>query len=202
MSAETESRDEPVDGGRDEPADVVQDRLSAVLAPLGRPVALAFLFVVAATFYEVVMRYFLNAPTFWVHETTIAAVGVCFAFGGAYCVATDRHIRVVLLYDLMGARTRRAFDVGISTVCAAACGLMAWAAYDLAFKAFFRPDGSFRLETSGSAWNPPTPAIVKAVLFVMLCVMTVQFALQAVRHLRRDPAERAVGEAGAERHDG
>lgn len=193
MSAETEARDEPVA--------VPQDPLSAALARLGRPVALAFLFVVAATFYEVVARYVFNAPTFWAHETTTAVVGVCFAFGGAYCVATDRHIRVVLLYDAMGPRTRRVFDVIISTVCAAACALMAWAAWDLAFKAFFRPDGSFRLETSGSAWNPPTPAIVKAVLFVMLCLMTVQFALQAIRHARRDPLERAADEAGTEAYD-
>ena len=182
--------------GRSEPADIPQDALSRLLMPLGPPVAIAFLLITAFTFYEVVMRYIFNAPTIWVHETTIALTALSFAFGGAYCLATDRHIRVVLLYDSAGPRTKRWLDVAISLVGAAACALMAWAAWSLAYKAFYTPTGDFRLETSGSAWNPPTPAIVKAVLFIVLCVMCVQFILQAVRHFRRDPTDTHHGEPG------
>jgi TRAP-type C4-dicarboxylate transport system permease small subunit len=131
-----------------------------------------------------------------VHETTIAMTAICFAFGGAYCLGSDRHIRVVLLYDAAGPRVRRRLDVAISLVGALACALMAWAAWDLAWKAFFTPQGDFRLESSGSAWNPPTPAIVKAVLFVTLCVMCVQFLLQALRHLRRSPTDTPSGPPG------
>ena len=170
---------------------VPQDALSAWLAPLGRIVSLAFLFVTAITFLEVVLRYGFNSPTQWVHETTIATTAVCFAFGGAYCLALDRHIRVVLLYDALSPGARRWFDVVISIVGALACALMAWASWDLAHGGFVSAGGDFRLETSGSAWNPPTPAIVKAFLFGTLCVMCVQFALQAVRHLRRDPRDEA-----------
>ena len=166
---------------------VPQDALSARLVPLGQVVSLAFVLVTLFTFYEVAMRYVFNAPTVWVHETTIAMTGVCFAFGGAYCLAIDKHIRVVLIYDALPPRVRRWFDVAISVIGCAACVLMAWAAWTLAYEAFYGPTGTFRWETSGSAWNPPTPAIVKAVLFVMLCVMALQFALQAIGHLRRDP---------------
>lgn len=166
---------------------VPQDPLSAVLAPLGRPVSIVFLFVTAFTFYEVVMRYAFNAPTFWVHETTTALTAGCFAFAGAYCLALDKHIRVVLIYDAVSPRIRRRLDVAISVVGCAACVLMAWAAWGAVAKAFWMPSGQFYMETSGSAWNPPTPAIVKAILFTMLCVMSVQFALQAIRHIRRNP---------------
>ena len=179
MSAEEEPRQEP-------PV-LPQDRLSAWMTAMGRPFGIVFLFVTAFTFYEVVMRYVFNSPTEWVHETTTAMAAICFAFGGVYCLATDRHIRVVLIYDAVGPRTRRILDVLICLVGTAATGLMAWASWDLAYKAFFRPTGEFRLETTGTAWNPPTPAIVKPFLFAMLCVMCAQFALQTIRHLRRDP---------------
>ncbi len=172
---------------RVEPPDIPQDILSARLARVGRPFGILFLFVTAFTFYEVLMRYVFNAPTEWVHETTTAMTAVCFAFGGVYCLATDRHIRVVLIYGWVGPRTRRVLDVLISLVGMAATGLMAWASYPLAYKSFFRPTGEFRLETTGTAWNPPTPAVVKTFLFLMLCVMCVQFALQTIRHIRRDP---------------
>ncbi len=178
-----------------------QDPLSRWLVPLGRPVSILFLLITAFSFYEVVMRYVFNAPTIWVHETTIALTAICFAFGGAYCLGTDRHIRVVLLYDQAGPRLRRWLDISISLVGALACALMGWAAWSLAYKAFFTPQGGFRLETSGSAWNPPTPAIVKALLFVTLCVMCLQFLLQALRHFRRAPADIHHGVAGEGPYD-
>ncbi|MBK1699170.1 TRAP transporter small permease subunit [Rhodovibrio salinarum] len=177
---------ETFESGRDQ-FGVPQDRLSAVLAPLGRPISIIFVLITVFTFYEVVMRYVFNSPTFWVHETTTALAAFCFAFGGAYCVAIDKHIRVVLIYDAVSPHIRRWLDVGISFIGCAACALMSWACWTLVAKAFWMPSGQFRMETSGSAWNPPTPAIIKAVLFVMLCAMTVQFLLQAIRHIRRDP---------------
>lgn len=166
---------------------VTQDPLSAALAPLGRIVSIGFLLVTFFTFFEVTMRYAFNAPTSWVHETTIAMTAVCFAFGGAYCLAIDKHIRVVLIYDAIPPAARRWLDIVLCLIGFLACALMSWAAWSLAHRAFYTPAGAFRLETSGSAWNPPTPAIVKAVLFLMLCIMTVQFALQAITHFRRDP---------------
>lgn len=174
--------------GRDD-ALVPQDPLSRLLVPLGRPISVAFLLITAFTFVEVVMRYVFNMPTRWVHETTIALSAICFAFGGAYCLAVDKHIRVIVVYDAVSPRVRRWLDVGISLIGSLACLLMAWAAWGLASKAFWAPTGEFRLETTGSAWNPPFPAIVKAVLFVTLCLMAVQFMLQLVQHLRRDPAD-------------
>lgn len=179
---------------RDQP----QDALSRLLLPLGPIFGVAFLLVTVSTFYEVVMRYAFNAPTIWVHETTTALTALCFAFAGAYCLGTNRHIRVVLLYDAVSPPVRRILDIVICLVGAAACALMAWAAWSFAYKAFFTPTGRFHLETTGSAWNPPTPAIVKAALFIILCVMCVQFLLQAFRHLRRDPDANAGDDTSRE----
>ena len=174
---------------REEVRDEAHDPLSRLLLPLAPVFAGAFLLITASTFYEVVARYVFNAPTIWVHETTTALTALCFAFGGAYCLGTNRHIRVVLLYDAVSPRVRYMLDIAISLVGAAACALMAWAAWSFAYKAFFMPTGQMHLETSGSAWNPPTPAIVKAALFIILCVMCIQFLLQAIAHLRRGPTD-------------
>ena len=195
MCADTSSQ-EPESERPARPGDIPQDPLSRFLIPLGPPFAIVFIFVTLFTFYEVTMRYLFNSPTMWVHETTTAMTAICFAFGGVYCLASDRHIRVVLIYDSLTPAIRKWVDVAISIIGFAACALMAWAAWGLAYKSFFAPDGRFRLETSGSAWNPPTPAIVKSFLFVMLCLMCLQFLLQLVRHLRRP------GTAEAERRPG
>ena len=108
------------DNPREEVRDEAHDPLSRLLIPLAPVFAAAFLLITAFTFYEVVMRYVFNAPTIWVHETTTALTALCFAFGGAYCLGTNRHIRVVLLYDSVSPRVRRLLDVAISLVGAAA----------------------------------------------------------------------------------
>ena len=181
MSTELPERE--VESGRP------QDPISALIAPVGLPVAIAFILITLFTFYEVVMRYVFNAPTFWVHETTTAMTALCFAFGGAYCLALDRHIRVVLIYDALPPVARKWIDVLISLLGTIACALMSWAAWSLAYKAFYTPTGDFRLERTGSDWNPPTPAIVKTTLFIILCLMCAQFALQTVRNIRRKPSD-------------
>lgn len=153
------------------------DRLGIVLA-LGIVAAMLILI------NEVVLRYVFNAPTIWAHETTVFLCAIAFIFGGLYCTARDRHIRVVLIYDALGPRTRRVFDVVISIVCAAASAMFAWAAWIMVGRAVLRPDGSFRLETSGSAWNPPFPALLKVFLLVVLAVMAVQFLILARNYWR------------------
>ena len=134
---------------------------------------------------EIVLRYVFNSPTIWAHETTVFICGTAFIFGGLYCTARDSHIRVVLIYDHLGPRLRRAFDVGISIICAVASAFFAWASWLMVERAVFRPDGSFRLERSGSAWDPVYPGLVKIFLMVVMGVMAVQFLVLAWNYLRR-----------------
>jgi len=49
------------------------------------------------------------------------------------------------------------------------------------------PSGAWQLERSGTSWNPPFPALIKAVILVACVVMMVQTVLHvvhAIRHLR------------------
>ncbi|MEQ8967391.1 MAG: TRAP transporter small permease [Azospirillaceae bacterium] len=159
--------------------------LGRAIGRVGMVFAVGFVVSMAILIMEIVLRYGFNAPTLWAHETTIFICAINFAFGGLYCAAKNRHIRVVLIYDAVGPRTRRALDVAISLVSAVASGFFAYAGWLMVERATMRPDGSFRLEGTGSAWNPPTPALTKVFLFVVLILLCVQFLILAVNYARR-----------------
>ena len=66
---------------------------------------------------EIFLRYVLNAPTIWAHETVIFLTAIAFVYGGLYVVARNTHIRVVLIYDYLSIPVRRYFDIAISITC-------------------------------------------------------------------------------------
>ncbi|RLQ87346.1 TRAP transporter small permease subunit [Notoacmeibacter ruber] len=133
---------------------------------------------------EVILRYVFNAPTIWAHETTVFLCGIAFIYGGLYCTARDRHIRVVLIYDAIGPRLRRMLDIVISFICAASSAMFAWAAWLMVERAAFSPDGSVRLERSGSAWDPVYPGLLKIFLMAVMAIMAVQFVILAINYAR------------------
>ena len=134
---------------------------------------------------EVFLRYVLNAPTIWAHETTVFLCGISFVFGGLYCTCRNTHIRVVLLYDHFSPRVRRIADIVISLVSALASGFFAYAAYHMVERAVVTPSGDIRLETTGSAWSPPTPALIKIFILVVMVLLVVQFLILAVNYAKR-----------------
>ncbi|MGJ8569504.1 MAG: TRAP transporter small permease subunit [Hoeflea sp.] len=159
-------------------------RLGRLVDRIGLVFAAGIVISMVILINEVVLRYVFNAPTIWAHETTIFLCGIAFIYGGLYCSAHDKHIRVVLIYDAVPLRIRRVFDIVISLICAAASAMFAWAAWIMVQRAAFRPDGSFRLERSGSAWDPVYPGLLKVFMLVVLAVMAVQFVILAVNYAR------------------
>ncbi|SLN46249.1 Tripartite ATP-independent periplasmic transporters, DctQ component [Roseivivax jejudonensis] len=146
--------------------------------------ALGIVLAMLILIQEVVLRYFFNSPTTWAHETTIFLSGLAFVYGGLYCVARDSHIRVVLIYDAIPPRARRGLDIAISAVCALSSAMFAYAAWIMVGRAAFTPTGEFRLERSGSAWDPVYPGLTKVFLLAVLTVMAVQFLILTVNYAR------------------
>lgn len=134
---------------------------------------------------EVFLRYVLNAPTRWAHETTTTLCALAFLYGGLFCASRNTHIRVVLIYDMLGGRARRGLEVVIAAVSSLASALFAYAAWTMAGRALITPGGEFRPERSGSSWNPPTPALIKTFLLIVMILLTLQFLIMAINHLRR-----------------
>ena len=159
--------------------------LGRVIAKVGDVFAVAIVLSAMALIYEVAMRYGFNAPTKWAHETVIFLTAITFVYGGLLGAATDKHIRVVLIYDALSPRLRRVFNVVISIVCALASALFSWAGWLVVKRAIWTPAGDFRLETSGSAWDPPTPGLLKLFLLCVLILLCLQFAILAFNYAKR-----------------
>ncbi|WP_025772202.1 TRAP transporter small permease subunit [Thioalkalivibrio sp. HK1] len=169
----------------EETEEIPSDPIAAVTLKLGRLFASLFLVSMVILIFEVVMRYVFDRPTIWVHETTIFICAICFVFGGLHCVSRNGHIRVVLLYDHVSADVRRRLDIAIYTICGFATGMFSYSIWPTVVKSFWAPTGEFRMITSGSAWNPPYPTLLRAFLFLVLIAMTMQFAILVFNRIRR-----------------
>src|SRR5690606_23448050 len=120
--------------------------------------AWAIFFAFAASVYEVVARYGFNAPTIWAHETTTFLIAVPFLIGGPIALARDKHIRVRVIYDAISPAARRWLDVVNSLIAIVFLAGLTYAGWTMSWKATHNPSGAIHLQTTGTAWNPPTPA--------------------------------------------
>jgi len=146
------------------------DRLSKAV---GEWLSHVYLASVAIISYEVVARYFFGAPTIWAHESTIALTAIGFVFGGAYTMQRRGHIAITIVYAQLPDRFRRLLDVVNVLIELLFLGLLFYAAWIVAGKSWAV------METSASAWNQPTPVLLKTVLAVGTGLMI----LQALAHL-------------------
>lgn len=64
-----------------------------------------------ALVYEVISRYFFNAPTLWAYEMTYMLYSAHFMLVAAYGLVSHEHIRTDFLYQLMPVRWQGTLDV-------------------------------------------------------------------------------------------
>ena len=166
-------------------AGVADNRLDRLISWLGRKLSWLFALVVVISFFEVVMRYLFDSPTIWVHETATFIGAVLFVLGGLYAFANDQHVRVVVLYDALNDRTRNWLNILHHLLGLCFSGMMVYGSWFMMYSGLFAPWGALRLETSGSAWNPPFPAYLKTLIFIAFCVLSVQLLLHLFRDLGR-----------------
>ncbi|MDX1552532.1 MAG: TRAP transporter small permease [Marinobacter sp.] len=168
----------------DKDEDVGFTWLDRAIVWLGKKLSLVFALIVLVSFYEIIRRYVFDAPTLWVHETVTFAGATLFVIGGLYALATDRHVRIVLIYDAVSPRVQRWLRVVHHLLGLAFSAMLLFASWSMTKAAVLAPWGDIRLETSGSAWNPPFPALLKVIILVAVATMTLQFVLHLIRDLR------------------
>jgi TRAP-type mannitol/chloroaromatic compound transport system permease small subunit len=66
--------------------------------------------LVLAVSYEVVARYFFNAPTIWVFDVTYMLYGTIFMLGAAYALHKGAHIRTDFFFENWSTRTKGVID--------------------------------------------------------------------------------------------
>ncbi|WEJ34117.1 TRAP transporter small permease [Devosia sp. SD17-2] len=166
----------------------IRSGLDRIVAGSTKFFAWAIFLAFAVSVIEVVARYVFGRPTFWAHETTTFLIAAIFLIGGPIALARDKHIRVRIFYDSVSPQKRRWFDIINSILALAFFGGLSYAAWIMSSKATFTPSGEFRLEGTGTAWNPPTPALLKILVLICCGVMFVQTVLHLVEAIRRKPA--------------
>ena len=100
--------------------------------------------------YEVVRRYFFNAPTIWGLELTTFMYGVHFVMGYGYTEHFDGHVRVDIFSSRFNKKTQDilyiVLTIGITLPLVALLGIWAWDNAIISTKI---------LEKLSSAWAPP-----------------------------------------------
>ncbi|MDX6751671.1 TRAP transporter small permease [Geminicoccaceae bacterium 1502E] len=141
------------------------DRFSILVARL---TMWLFAIIVCAIFYEVIVRYLFNAPTYWANELSMFMGGVGYLFAGLFTMQRREHIAITPIYDLAPPRLRRVLDlVGLACVLVFCLGITV-GGYKSASRALLS------WERYGTVWNPPIPAVMKPLILVVAVLIAVQ----------------------------
>ena len=127
----------------------LETSINAVSEYSGEMVKWLFLPITFVVFYEVVVRYFFNAPTTWGYELTGYLFGTCSMLGGAYCLHFDMHVRMGLIRDRVSPRTRALIDILMMLFMLFFISVLLWKSSGYAY------DTTITLERSTTVWAPP-----------------------------------------------
>ncbi|AXS39766.1 TRAP transporter small permease [Breoghania sp. L-A4] len=188
-----------VDAHRDGGDPEVRTKLDRVVANAAKPLSWAIFIAFGVSVFEVISRYVFDSPTFWAHETTTFLIAAIFLIGGPIALARNKHIRVRMIYDSVSPRGRRWLDILNSIIAMVFFAGLGYAGATMSWKATHTPTGDFHFEGTGTAWNPPTPALLKITIFLCVCLMFIQTLLHLIKAIRRDVSATAGNDATGEK---
>jgi TRAP-type mannitol/chloroaromatic compound transport system permease small subunit len=145
---------------------------------LGLAAAQLYLLCAVITTYEVVMRYVFLAPTQWAFEMVMVLCASAWVLSVGYVTRHQRHIGITVLYLMAPWRVRWFLDLFALVVALIAVAILGYAAWEPAVRAVTR------IERTGSAFNSPQPAILKAMLVIGAVLYCAQLLANLVRHLQ------------------
>ncbi|MCT4576572.1 TRAP transporter small permease subunit [Donghicola sp.] len=133
-------------------------------------------FVVMVMFYEVVSRYAFNRPTLWANELSLWIASFIFLLAGLYAMQQRSHIRIYVIYDMMPRAFQKTADVISVLLILLFTFTLVWGGFNDAWTRMLR------METFGTAWDPPLPGTVKPAILIIIVLV----AVQAVSNLIAD----------------
>ncbi|WP_417720890.1 TRAP transporter small permease subunit [Salipiger sp.] len=154
------------------------DILSLVTSRLAM---IAIAFIVIVMFYEVVARYVFEAPTLWANELSLWIAAFVFLFAGQYAMQQRSHIRIYVIYDVMPRWMQKTADVISVLLIVGFTFALVWGGYTDAKTRFLR------METFGTAWDPPIPGIMKAAILFIIVLVTVQAVSNLIADWNKEP---------------
>ena len=78
---------------------------------IGKAFSWCIVILMGGTVYEVIMAYEFNAPTLWNFDFSMQMYGAILMMSGAYCLATESHVRGDVIYRLFKPRIQGWVDL-------------------------------------------------------------------------------------------
>ena len=132
--------------------------------------------IVLVMFYEVIARYVFASGTKWANELSLWIAGIVFLFAGLYAMQQRSHIRIYIIYDMMPRWMQKSADVLSLILIWIFVATLIWGGYTDMIKKLER------METYGTAWDPPIPSTTYAAIMIVIFMV----ALQALSNLIAD----------------
>ena len=78
---------------------------------MGKAFSWCIVILMGGTVYEVVMAYVFNKPTLWNFDFSMQMYGAILMMSGAYCLATEAHVRGDVIYRLFSEKKQAWIDL-------------------------------------------------------------------------------------------
>lgn len=127
--------------------------------------------------WEIVMRYFFDAPSLWAYEISLFLYGGYIVLGGAYTQLAGGHVNVDVIWGRLPPRGRALLDVFTSGFAFLFLGVLFWASLNITINSWQTG------ETTMSHWKP-----IYYPLRTTLPVGCLLFMMQELAKLIRDVA--------------
>jgi len=78
---------------------------------VGKVIRWLVLVIMSITVYDVIMRYFFNAPTIWAYELSGLLLGPFWLLAGGYVILHGGHVRLDILFRRLSPRGQAIIDL-------------------------------------------------------------------------------------------
>ena len=160
-------------------------RLDAVNAAIGRTLALAIFVMIAVIMYEVVARYFFNAPGPWAQDVSRWLQVAYIFLGGAYALQRGYFVRVDIMFFRLTPRLQALIDLTVSTALFACfAAVIVWKGLEFALQSYRMGEVSATGGWRGPVW--PAKFMVPLGMILLTLAWLGHIARQTLLLLRRD----------------
>jgi TRAP-type C4-dicarboxylate transport system permease small subunit len=144
--------------------------------------------IVIVMFYEVVSRYVFARPTLWANELSLWIASFVFLLAGQYAMQQRSHIRIYVIYDMMPRWMQKTSDLLSLFLLLFFTFALVWGGYDDAMRRFLR------METFGTAWDPPIPGLVKPAILIIIVLVAIQAVSNLIADWKKAPEHHSAAD--------
>ena len=162
--------------------------LDRVAVFIGRVTMVLISALTAVMIYEVFLRYVVEAPTLWANELSLWIAGFVFLCSGLYAMQQRSHIRIFILYDILPRGLQKLCDSISTLLIVVFAFFLFYGGYGEAFTKFDR------LETFGTAFDPPIPATLKPAILILVAMVAIQAVINLVSDWNLEPVKHSAAD--------